>query len=218
MPDEINTGAHGGGSDHAPRELHPAETVLALCVDVVALGPRPETYQGEDKGLTPKCALVFRSTEKRTDGTHHDLSKEYTVSTGRKAALRRDLESWRGQPYAEDYPDVPLHKMAGQWALITVVHRKSADGTKTYANIGAITSVPKVMRASLPTLPDYDRAPYWGERKSKYAAEAEAYRAAHPEKFGAPGGPQKPVAPPSPAPDFEAFPEALEDDADDLPF
>jgi hypothetical protein len=178
MADQINTGQYAGESS-GPRELHPAETVLMRCVDVVSLGVRPETYLGQDKGTKPKCALVFQSSEKRTDGSHFELSREFTVSTGGKAALRAFLESWRGAKYEEEYPDVPLHKMAGVWAMVSVIHKKSADGTKTYANIAAITPVPKVLKASLPELPAYTRADFWAERIAKYAAEAAAYRASH---------------------------------------
>ena len=57
MPDPISTGAYNDTS-HGPSEMHPAESVPMLCVDVIDLGKRPTSYQGEDKGLTPKCALV----------------------------------------------------------------------------------------------------------------------------------------------------------------
>ena len=209
MADEINTGAFAGESS-GPRELHPADTVLMRCVDVVSLGHRPETYQGQDKGLKPKCALVFRSTENRTDGTPFDLSREFTVSTGPKAGLRAFLEAWRGAPYDTDWPDVPLHKMEGVWAMVSVVHKKSLDGTKTYANIGALTPVPKALRGALPDLAAYTRPDYWAERIAKYAEEAKVYKAQH-----ASAAPKSaPPAPPDNADDFAP----LDDMDSDLPF
>lgn len=220
MPDEINTGEHGGAHDHGPRELHPADTVLMQCVDVVALGKRPETFGGKDKGLVSKCAIVFRSTEKREDGTHFDLSREFTISTGPRASLRAMLESWRGQPYTEDWPNVPLHQMVGVWALVTVIHRPSKDGSKTYANIGSVVPVPKPMRQHLPTLPQYDRAEWWSERVAKYASEAAQYLAAN----GTPTpAPSKPTGKPAPVPvlpdpeDTEDYAGGFDDD-DSLPF
>jgi hypothetical protein len=205
MADEINTGAFAGEST-GPREIHPADTVLMQCVDVVALGVRPETYLGKDKGLKPKCSIVFRSTENRTDGTPFDLSREFTVSTGPKAALRAFLESWRGAAYEDEWPDVPLHKMVGTWAMVSVIHKKSADGSKTYANLGAVTPVPKALRAALPYLPDYTRADYWTERAAKYAEEARAYKAQH----------DAPTTSAAPIPDD--LPEYTGDDDDSLPF
>jgi hypothetical protein len=204
MADEINTGAFAGEST-GPREIHPADTVLMQCVDVVALGVRPETYLGKDKGLKPKCAIVFRSTENRADGTPFDLSREFTVSTGPKAALRAFLESWRGAAYEDEWPDVPLHKMVGAWAMVSVIHKKSQDGSKTYANLGAVTPVPRALRAALPELAAYTRADYWAERAGKYAEEAKAYKAQH-------------DAPPPSAPEPPDLPEYTGDDIDDLPF
>lgn len=214
MADEINTGEYGGAHDGAPRELHPADTVLMQCVDVVALGKRPESFGGKDKGLVAKCAVVFRSTEKREDGTHFDLSREFTISTAPRASLRALLESWRGQPYSEDFPNVPLHQMVGAWALVTVAHKPSKDGTKTYANIGSVVPVPKAMRQMLPTLAPYTRADWWAERIAKYASEAAQYVAAH-------GAAPKPTGKPAPEPVLPE-PEDTEDygfDAEDsLPF
>jgi hypothetical protein len=219
MPDEINTGAYAGESS-GPRELHPADTVLMQCVDVVALGVRPETYQGQDKGLKPKCAIVFRSTETREDGSHFDLSREFTVSTGTKAALRAFLESWRGAQYEEEWPDVPLHKMVGVWAMVTVIHKKSKDGSKTYANIGAVVPVPKALRGSLPTLPAYERPDYFSERAAKYRAEADQYRVNHGDT-PAPQAAKAKAAPPPQAEDFAPYedePEFEGEDESSLPF
>jgi len=217
MPDKINTGDYAGES-RGPRELHPADTVLMQCVDVVALGHKPETYQGEDKGLTPKLALVFRSTENRTDGTPFDLSQEFTISTGKKAKLRAFLEAWRGAPYTEDYPKVPVDAMCGVWAMVSVVHKPSSDGSKVYANIGSITPVPKALRNAIPELAEYTRADYWATRVAEYASLADAYRAAH--ATPAPSTPAKakaapkPAAPPDNADDFAP----IEDMDSDLPF
>ena len=211
MPDPISTGAYNDTS-HGPSEMHPAESVPMLCVDVIDLGKRPTSYQGEDKGLTPKCALVFQSTEKRTDGSHFLMSREFTISTGRKANLRAVLESWRGSKYPEDYPDVPLHKMVGVWAMVSVIHEPARDGSRTYANLGAVTPIPKALKGSLPELPAYARPDYWAERRKKYEAETLEYLA----KQGKQNAPGK-AAPPSDR-DFEDFPAAMDDDDDSLPF
>jgi hypothetical protein len=208
VADTINTGQYAGESS-GPRELHPADTVLMQCVDIVDHGVRPESYLGKDKGLKPKCAVVFRSTETKQDGTPFDLSREFTVSTGPKAALRGFLESWRGAPYEDEWPDVPLHKMVGVWAMVTVVHKKSADGTKTYANIGSVVPVPKPLRASLPTLAPYTRPDWFSERTAKYKAEADSYRSTH--ASGAP----------APAPTFDdepPLPEYEGEDDESIPF
>ena len=72
-----------------------------------------------------------------------------------------------------------LSSFAQKPALISVVHRKSKDGTKTYANIGAVMPLPEGMK--VPDVVAYGRAPYWAKRKEQYAAEFAAYMSAPPE-------------------------------------
>jgi hypothetical protein len=190
--------AKGSESKFKP---HPEGQFVAQCVDAIDLGDRVEEFAGKPKKLSHKCALVFRTGEKNPDtGEYIDIGREFTVSMGDKANLRKFLEQWRGKAYTEDQikQGVPLHKMAGNWALLTVSHNTSGNG-RTYANITAAVGVPEMMRKSLPTFPAYERPEFWNDRKAEYAKGAQAFRAAS-------------AAPPD---DFEGGP--LDDD-DSLPF
>ena len=192
--------AKGSDSKFKP---HPEGQFPALCVDAIDLGERVEQFQNKPKRLAHKCALVFRTGQKNAEtGDFIDIGREFTVSMGEKANLRHFLEQWRGKKYAPEQiaQGVPLHKMAGNWALISVEHRVSGGGN-TYANIAAAVGVPEIMRGALPTFPAYARPDFWNERKAEYAKEAAAFRA-------------ESAAPPSDEFDGSG---PIEDD-DDLPF
>lgn len=182
---------------------HPEGQFVAQCVDAINLGESVEQFPGKPEKLVPKCALVFRTGEKNLEsGELIDMGQEFTVSMGEKANLRKTLESWRGKPYTEQQIDegVPIHKLAGNWALITVAQKRSRND-RLYAFVQSVVGVPAAMRNSLPTFPEYKRGEFWETRKKEYAEAASKFRAAH-------------AAPPS---DEDEFPGAVEGE-DDLPF
>lgn len=197
MADTIT--AKGNDSKFKP---HPDGQFVAQCVDAIDLGEKVDDYPGKPESLAHKCALVFRTGEQNPEtGELIDIAQEFTVSMGEKANLRKALESWRGKPYTEQQIEegVPIHKLAGNWALIAIAHKQSGKG-RTYAFIQSIVGVPTAMRGALPSFPAYKRADYWQTRKEEYAKAAAAFRSKH-------------AAPPSD--DFE--PQGQEED-DDLPF
>lgn len=170
-------------------------------MDAIDLGDRVEEFTGKPKKLVHKCALVFRTGEKNEDtGDYIDISREFTVSMGDLANLRKFLEQWRGRPYTPEQigAGVPLHKMAGNYGLLTIAHKTSGNG-RTYANITACVGVPKQMATGLPDYAKgYQRADFWQERKEEYAKVAKAFRA----EAGAPSDDDYPAP----------------DDVDSLPF
>lgn len=77
----------------------------------------------------------------------------YTASLSQKAQLRKDLTSWRGKEFtAEELKGFNLRNIVGVPCMIQIVHRKSADGTKTYANLASVTKLPKGFQAPKGTL------------------------------------------------------------------
>lgn len=199
MSDTIT--AKGNDSKFRP---HPEGQYVAQCVDTIDLGEKVESGPDWPEKLTPKCVLVFRTGERNEEtGEYIDLSREFTVSMGEKANLRKFLEQWRGKPYTEEQIEegVPLHKLTGNHGLLTVAHKKSGKG-RTYANVTACVGVPKQMAGTLVKYDDYKRADWWNDRKKEYADAAAKFRA---ENSG-------------PSDEFEEFPGALPDEDDDLPF
>jgi hypothetical protein len=201
MSDTIT--AKGNDTKFAP---HPEGSFIGQCVDVIALGEKVDSGPDYPPKLSTKCALVFRTAEKHPDtGEHIDISREFTVSMGEKANLRKFLEQWRGKPYsaAAIEEGVPLHKLTGHHGLLSIGHKSSAKG-RTYANIVACVAVPKQMADRLPDWTEsYTRADFWKDRKEEYAKEARAFRAAN-------------AAPPSNVDDEPGW--QGEDETDDLPF
>ena len=172
MADEV-TATNDGGSF----EPHAAGQFAARCVDVLNMGEKVEQFGDHPQKLVKKCALVFVTGEKRDDGNPDTVSVEFTVSMGERANLRRFLEDWRGKSYTDEEADagVPIHKLEGQPALITVEHKKSSK-KRLYAKIKAVQPLPKQMQASAPTSEGYKRAEWWGERKKEYAAGAKLFK------------------------------------------
>lgn len=198
MADEV-TASNEGGS-FAP---HPAGQFPARCVDVLNMGEKVEQYQDNPKKMVKKCALVFVTGEKRDDGTPDTVSAEFTISMGERANLRIFLENWRGKSYTDEEADagVPIHKLEGQPALLTVEHKRSGKG-RNYAKIKTVAALPKQMLDAAPTSEGYKRAEWWETRKKEYAAAAKLFKEAE-NKLG--GG----------------YPEALDADDDEdssLPF
>lgn len=157
---------------------HPEGQFVAQCVDAIDLGERVKDYTGRPKYLAHECALVFRTGEVNEEGKPIDVARELTVSMGEKANLRKLLESWRGKQYTAEEADagVPVDKLVGQHALLTIEHKVSGKG-RTYANIVAAVGVPKQMRDKVPDYTqDYERDPYWTKKKEEYAKMAAAFR------------------------------------------
>lgn len=189
---------------------HPEGQYVGQCVDTIDLGEKVQDFPGTIPYLAPTCALVFRTGERNEEtGECIDVFKEYTVSMGDKANLRKDLTQWRGKPYTDEQIEagVPLDKLTGNHALLTISHRKSGKG-KTYANITAIVGVPKQMKDGLEKYTDYQRDEWWTTKKKEYATAADAFRAANAPKQ------QKAKV----GDGFEDFPGSLQDEDDDLPF
>lgn len=200
MPDQI-TAKNSSDAKFTP---HKAGQFVALCVDALDMGEKVDSGPNFPDKLSPKCVLVFRTGEKNDKGEPHDIGQEYTVSMYEKANLRKALESWRGTPYTEAQVEagVPLHKLTGQWALITVAHKTSGKG-RTYAFVQSVVGVPAMLKER-PVFGEYKRAEFWQERKDEYAKEAAKFRALH-------AGPVGEV-------DDEGFPPPSDDETNALPF
>lgn len=199
-------------------QIHEEGQFVAQCMDVIDMGEELSEFPGKPPKLVPKCAFIYRTGETNTAGEFIDLVAEFTVSLGDLANLRKYLEQWRGKPLTPQQitDGVPLEKMEGTWALLTVAHKTSKKG-RTYAIIVSAVGVPKMMQKNLPQFPPYVRAKYLLNKKAKNAVESAAYR----EKIGAPkstshdpagqSGWQEPL-PTEPEDGF------LEDDATSMPF
>ena len=78
------------------------------------------------------------------------MSKKYTLSLGKKANLRADLESWRGKTFtAQELSGFDIGSLLGVPCMITIKQEKK--GEKTYSNVASVTRFPAALKASKPT-------------------------------------------------------------------
>jgi hypothetical protein len=161
-----------------------------VLVDVIDLGMQPNTFNGQTNGFVHKCALVWQIDAINSETSKpFEVSKEFTVSMGEKANLRKFLGQWRGKSYsdAEAEAGAPLHKLYGINAMLAVEHKQSkANPDRSYVNILSATALHKSAEKLEPL--DYKRADWWKDKVGKQE-------------------------PPPPSDD-----DAPADDADDLPF
>ena len=196
---------------------HEAGQFVGQAVDVIALGEVVMDFPLKPKYLAQKCAIVFRTGEKNPDsGEFIDISREFTVSMGEKSNLRPFLESWRGKKYTPEEVDagVPLDKLCGQWALLTIEQRSSNKSGRKYGYILGATGVPKQMRGGLTAYTDYERAEYWAKKKEEYAVAARAFRA----EIGAPNGVTEDDGEPQDTTDYSDEQAAQDAEDSSLPF
>ncbi len=137
----------------------PAGVQHAIAIGCIALGVQPSLGNFPPR---PKVKLTWElPNEKLT--LHKDgkesivprvISKDYTLSTDKKANLRKDLEAWRGRPFTpEEVTAFKVETILGANCLLNVIHKPSADGSKVYANVGGIMPLPKGTAKLAPELP-----------------------------------------------------------------
>lgn len=135
----------------------PAGTHMAICWRVVDLGTQATTFQGKER----EARKVLLSWEMPEETYEHEgetrpmtISQRYTFSMHEKAALRRDLEAWRGRKFMdEDFGPggFNIKKLLGVGCFLSIVHNEK-DG-KTYANINSVSKLPKNTAAPSPVNP-----------------------------------------------------------------
>lgn len=122
----------------------PAGVHAAVCVDEVDMGLQPNRFdpQGGPK-LTVR--LVWQIAEDMKDGKPFLIKKDYTASLHEKAALRKDLQSWRGRDFTfDELVGFDLEKIVGVHCMLNIVHKTGSKGG-TFSNIAAIMPLAKGM-------------------------------------------------------------------------
>lgn len=128
------------------KQIAPAGTFAARCIQVVDLGtqstPFGESHKVRISWEIPTETAVF---DEKKGQQPFMLSKDYTLSLYEKANLRHDLESWRGKAFTEEQlSGFDIASLLGVPCLLSVLHKPSKDN-KTYANVSAISALPKGM-------------------------------------------------------------------------
>lgn len=134
------------GSNYEPI---PAGTHVARCYSMVYLGTIKKEFQGQES-YKPVVRITFELPNetkvfKEENGEQpFVITKEYTLSLGEKANLRKDLESWRGKKFSDDEAKgFDITKLLGVPCMLSIIHTESKGNT--YANIGNISGLAKGM-------------------------------------------------------------------------
>lgn len=122
----------------------PAGVFVAVCVDEIDLGMVTREFGGE-KHEKHMVRLVWQIGEDMKDGKPYLVKKDYTASLHEKAALRADLEGWRGKAFTfDELVGFDLENIIGAPCMLNIVHKQGRKGG-TFANIAAIMPLPKGM-------------------------------------------------------------------------
>jgi hypothetical protein len=142
----INAKTNNAGKNYEPV---PQGNHIGRCISMLELGTVSYDWQGEKKQLhkvriTWELPLETKVFHEEKGEQPFIISKEYTLSMHEKSNLRKDLESWRGQPFTEkEAESFDITKLLEKPCMINVVHAHK-DGN-TYANVTSITPIPKGM-------------------------------------------------------------------------
>jgi hypothetical protein len=143
----------GGSFKPVPAGMH-----LARCYRIIDLGTQKSEYEGKVNFLR-KIKVVWEVHGTDDDGTPivtdkgepFIITKDYTLSWGEKANLRKDLEAWRGKPFSQDEQRrFDLKNVLDKFCMINVQHKPRRTGDGVYANVVTVTPVPAPLKASMP--------------------------------------------------------------------
>ena len=126
----------------------------AVCYSVVDCGTQP-AFPGSKYAPSRKVVLTFELPDEtitlEREGKQvvlpRAISATFGLSLGKKANLRRELESWRGRGFTdEELRGFDLKNVLGKNCQVNVVH-ENKNG-ETYANIKNIMPLGKGMTAA----------------------------------------------------------------------
>jgi hypothetical protein len=146
-------GSVKGGKDF---ELVPPGVHFAILTKIVHVGVQAAynpKYPDKDE-----VWLEFEIPDVRVKWTKNGEEKEgpaimrqkFALSMHEKSNLRPFIEGWRGKPLTdEEAGEFELPTMLGKVCQLSVAHKPSSDGKKTYANISGAFGIIKEQRDAI---------------------------------------------------------------------
>lgn len=124
-----------------------AGAYAAICYGMIDLGMQFSEQYGRS---SHKIAILWEIPSEilEVNGEHvtRTISQTYTCSLSERAALRRDLESWRGRPFTDaELTAFDLRNIVGAPCMLNIIHTERNGNT--YANVSTIMRLPKGMEA-----------------------------------------------------------------------
>ena len=157
-------------SSGTPRELIPAVNYIARCYKMIHIGTVDDNYMGQAKKLNkvriywelPAEMKIYKQENGEEPAV---ISKEFTLSMGDKANLRKMLASWRGKDFTEEEAkQFDITKLLGVACFLNIIHKPNKENTKTYEEIASVTPMPKGINCpaqiNRTTIWDYDTHDY----------------------------------------------------------
>jgi hypothetical protein len=185
---------HEGNFSPIPEGVHTAQ-----CYAIVDLGVHySEKFDKKSRKVQVMWELPEEQFEYEGETKPRVISKEYTLSLGEKANLRKDLQAWRGKAFTEEeLQGFDLKNVLGKGCQLQIIHTEKNG--KTYGNIASIMGLPKGMKMAEPindavyfdledpnALSDMDMLPEWVQNKIKESETYAALKEAQPDFTPAP--------------------------------
>ena len=131
----ITVTSNKGGGNFEPC---PEYTGRAVCVDITPLKAY-ETEYGTKQKFKIAFELDILDQSRNPVQPWVVMTAPMTASLHEKAGLTKFLKDWHGRALtAEETTSLDLDSLIGRPATVVIVHEKSQDGTKTFANIKLI--------------------------------------------------------------------------------
>lgn len=122
----------------------PAGTHMAICYSIIDLGVQiNEKFNVKSRKVMVTWELPDETILIDGEEKPRAISKEYTLSLGERANLRKELEAWRGRAFTkEELAGFDLKNVLGKACQLQIIHKVTASGN-TRAQITATMGLPK---------------------------------------------------------------------------
>lgn len=121
----------------------PEGTHSGVCVQIIDMGIQETNF-----GPKRQVRLAFEIDELMENGEPFLIAANLTAVMNEKSNLYKLLCGWFGRSAIESAlanGGLDMKRFLGKPAMVNVSHSKSADGTRTYANIASLSGLPKGM-------------------------------------------------------------------------
>lgn len=132
-------------------ENAPAGSHLGICYGVIDLGTQLFKSQQFGDEACPGILFQFELPHELTqDGRPFSVSKTLKLKSGKKAAYRVFMESWRGVPFNDsDFGSFDAARVLGKAASLGITHETSERGT--FSKISTVMPPMKGLAIPQPT-------------------------------------------------------------------
>ena len=134
----------------AQRELVPSGSHVARCIKVMHFGHIPNIDFHGRQTMTDTVRITWelphelRVFDEDKGEQPMSISKDYTVSLGDKANLRKDLEGWRGRGFTQEELDgFDILNILGAPCMLSIIHKQAKSSGNNYDNVVGVSPLPK---------------------------------------------------------------------------